>query len=456
MNSRRSVLAALGVFAATMAFSALAWGASVPVKPSGVAPEAFPPAESCPCHSALVAEWSQSMHAKALEDPLYRAKVDEANAATDGTIGQFCDTCHGPAATMTGEIAAGGALSPGTGQAIGCMFCHQVTELAEGDAGNTSQLVALDGVRRAHLEEPQAPHPAQYSEFHTKAEICGGCHNVNHPVNGMHLEATYTEWSESDYAAQGVVCQDCHMSSGAGVVGPSTGQAATGAPERDNIYHMSFVGGQVALGDSEAATAMLKSAAKIEIKAPEIVAPGEEASATIVVSNTGAGHYLPTGLTEVRQMWLVVTAKDPSGATTKLAERRFITILQDDEGNAPVELWEATSIKSDDRIPPKGSVTETITVSLPDGAPKATLVANLYYKSVPDEFAEKAGVENPTTTMASASQDVFGSQDALDAANAESEPGTQDPGMTRYVLIAAALLVAAVGGFLFWRARKTP
>jgi hypothetical protein len=285
--------------------------------------------------------------------------------------------------------------------------------------------------------------------------MCGGCHNVNHPVNGMHLEATYTEWSESDYATQGIVCQDCHMSAEAGVVGPSTGQAAMGAPERDNIYHMTFTGAQVALGNSEAATAMLKSAAKIEIQAPDIVPPGQEASATVIVSNTGAGHYLPTGLTEVRQMWLEVTATDASGGTTKLAERRFITILQDDEGNAPVELWEATSIKSDDRIPPKGSVTEPITVSLPEGADKSTVAASLYYKSVPDELAEKAGVENPTTTMATAEKVVFGSQEALDAANAEpaTVPASQTRVTLRYVLGAAIVLLAVAGGLLYWRAR---
>ena len=401
----------------------------------------------------LVSEWQLSMHAQALTDPIYQAKLAQAQEATDGKIGAFCDKCHGPAATMTGEMAAGGPMSPGAADAVGCSFCHQITGIGD-EVANTSQLLTLDGVKRAQLENPQAPHPARFSELHTTAEICGGCHNVNHPINGMHLEATYSEWKASPYAAEGIVCQDCHMSEGAGIIGPSTGQAASGAPQRDNIYRMSFVGANVVLGDSAAAEAMLKSAAKIEIDAPDIVAPGEEESATVVISNVGAGHYLPTGLTEVRQMWLEVTAQDESGGSTKLAERRFITILQDEEGNSPAELWEAASIKSDDRIPPKGSVTETITVSLPEGADKTTLVANLFYKSVPDELAEKAGVENPTTTMASASKDVFGSQEALGAANTEPAPVPQSSTMLPY-LLGGALVLAAAGGFLFWRSRKT-
>jgi len=454
MDRRTSLLLAVGALVVTLAFSASAWAAPLPVKPTGVSPQSFQPAESCPCHGDLVTEWSQSMHAKALDDKLYRTKVDEANAATDGQLGQFCDACHGPAATMTGEIASGAELSPGTGQAVVCSFCHQVTGQAEGDVGNTSQLVDPSGVRRAQIEQPQAPHPAEYSEFHTKAEICGGCHNVNHPVNGMHLEATYTEWSQSDYAKQGIVCQDCHMSAGAGVRGPSKGQAAPGAPQRENIYHMSFVGGQVALGNSEAAAAMLKSAAAIEIDMPEVVGPGEKAEAIVEVMNKGAGHYLPTGLTEVRQMWLEISLNDAAGTTQKLAERRFETILQDDEGNAPVELWEATSIKSDDRIPPKGSVTETVTVSLPQGAETGTLVATLYYQSVPDEFAKKAGVENPTTTMASTAVDIYSSQEAKDAASAPSDSGA-GPNAALYGVITALAVAMVVGGFLFWRSKQS-
>ena len=88
----------------------------------------------------------------------------------------------------------------------------------------------------------------------------------------MHLESTYAEWKKSPQAKQGIQCQDCHMSESPPAVGPSTGQAAMDAPERPNIYHMTFAGAQVALGDADRATALLQSAATVEMAAPEIVA----------------------------------------------------------------------------------------------------------------------------------------------------------------------------------------
>ena len=207
--------------------------------------------------------------------------------------------------------------------------------------GNVSQLVEPDTTRRAQIEQPQAPHPAAYSEFHTTSAICGGCHNVNHPINGMHLESTYREWAESPQAKAGVQCQDCHMSEAPGKIGPFTGSATPNSPEHPNMYAMTFAGAQVALGNPELATAMLKSAAKVELDAPKVLAAGEEASVTVKTTNVGAGHYLPTGLTEVREMWLEVSLVDAAGNSTPVGEHRFGTMLQDAKGNHPAELWDA-------------------------------------------------------------------------------------------------------------------
>ncbi len=62
------------------------------------------PVSGCGCHSYLIEDWQKSMHAKALTDPIYRYKLDEANRATEGALGPFCESCHGPVAVMSGEI----------------------------------------------------------------------------------------------------------------------------------------------------------------------------------------------------------------------------------------------------------------------------------------------------------------------------------------------------------------
>lgn len=420
--------------------AAMAAAAGVPVEPGNAKPANFEPASACGCHAALVSQWQSSLHAQALTDPVYRAKRAEAAAAVPG-LEAFCDKCHGPAATMTGE-AGKASMSAGVAGGIGCAFCHQVV----GDAGpraNTSQLLVTDGTRRAQIKDPQAPHKAAYSEFHETSDFCGGCHNVDHPINGMHLEATYSEWKQSPWAEEGVTCQDCHMSREPGAIGPYTGVAAPGAPQRPNIYSMTFTGANVGLGDPAATVAMLRSAAKVELEAPEVLAGGA-ADVSVTITNVGAGHHLPTGLTEVREMWLEVYLEGPDGSKTPVGERRFGTILQDEKGNAPVELWHATRIKSDDRIPARESVTETYRVSLPAGTEEATLTAALRYRSMGDDLAQKAGVENPVTEMAVARSRVYATKEARDAALRRQAGGLSGERMVLLIALASLAAVAAV------------
>lgn len=454
MKHRVSILIATIVM--SMSAASVAFAAELPVKPSGVAPEAFPASTTCVCHQDLADTWKNSMHAKAISDPVYQAKKAEANEATDGQLGQFCDTCHAPGATMTGEIAAGGALSAGTGEGVNCSWCHQVSGMAEGEPGNTSHMVSPVGVMRAQIKDPKSPHQGQYSELHTSSKFCGGCHNVNHPVNGMHLESTYREWEAGPYAAEGTQCQDCHMSASPDTIGPGSGVVGKIGPQRDGLYSMTFWGANVELGDKTAATAMLKKAARVEVEAPEILAAGDSAEVPVTITNIGAGHYLPTGLTEVREMWLEVYATAADGTQSKLGERRFGTILEDKDGNSPVELWVATKIKSDDRIAPRESVTTTVAVEMPQDADSTVISAKLLYRSTGDALAQKAKTNNPVTEMAVAEQSVYSSEAARKAAAQETapqaEPNPRKP-ITATLVVALVVILGAVAGAV-WFVRK--
>jgi hypothetical protein len=98
------------------------------------------------------------------------------------------------------------------------------------------------------------------------------------------------------------------------------------------------------------------------------------------VLNTGAGHYLPTGLTEVRQMWLDVTITDASGKTLlrsgALDEQgtidktavQYYTQLGDAQGKPVLNPALADRVLYDYRIPPKGYVIEKYAFYIPDDA----------------------------------------------------------------------------------------
>jgi hypothetical protein len=443
--STRALIGAIVVLLATAAVAA----AQLPEVPA----EAFEPSTACGCHGGLVAQWEQSMHAKALHDPIYLYKLDKANAETDGAVGPFCETCHGAIATMAGEVATR-EFSPQGGEGVTCDLCHQVTGRQDGRIGNTSIVVEPDGTKRAQFDDSVSPyHATAFSAFHTSAEFCGTCHNVFHPVNGMELEGTYNEWAEGPYAAEGIVCQDCHMTPGPGVTKPNPGKAAAGGPDRPHIYTMTFAGGNVALGDAALAEERLQAAAKVELEAPDIVEGGGTAPAVVRITNIGAGHYLPTGLTDFRRMWLEIVATAPDGTETLIGKREFHTVFEDADGNAPADVWNAVAVKSDDRIPPRESVENVWDAEMPAEGP-LTLTATLYYRSCTEEVAEAAGVDVPTTTMASVTKAVYTS--AEEAAAAERVvPGTGGgDGLLLWMLIVGLAVIVAIIAFFAIRSRN--
>lgn len=449
---RKFLVVALFSVVLFAAFAAPALG--LPSQPSSK----FQSAAGCGCHAGMVDTWNRSMHRQALTDPLYRAKLAEGEKATDGGLGPFCNACHGPIAVMSGELVSvdQSKLASVSAEAIACDFCHQVTG-TKTPPGDTSQMVAADGVKRAQLADALSPaHKTAHSEFHKTAEFCGACHNVNHPANGLPLEATYTEWKAGPYAAQGVVCQDCHMTPGPGVNEPQPGVAAAGAPQRPEIYLMQWVGGNASFGNKYLAEQRLRSAAKLELTASELAENGS-VPVTVRITNVGAGHMLPTGLTEYRQMWLQVTARDEAGKELSLQRRDFGTVLQDKDGKHPVELWDATAVFSDDRIPPKGSVEQTYAVAVPAGA--VTIEAALYYRSASEEAAKKAGVEVPTTLMAADERVVYASEEAraewnkamarMTTASAVGPSGEWGP-----LLGLTVVSFLGYGGLIFWGVPK--
>jgi hypothetical protein len=303
---------------------------------------------------------------------------------------------------------------------VQCDFCHTVT--------GTNFNFAPSKIKQGPFTDSVSTfHETAYSELHTRSEFCGMCHDVNHPENNLPLEATYTEWKASPYAAQGIQCQDCHMTPGPGVTKPNPGTAVQGGPLRPHIFTHQFVGGNAtSLASPEhqnLATAQLQAAASLSITPPASATPGSSMDLQVTVTNKGAGHYLPTGLTEVREMWLDVTVTDASGKTIyrsgEIGEDGTVdpeavmyqTIFKDKDGQATHKPWLAAETLSDRRIPPMGSVTEKYSVMVPAGtAMPLSIKASLRYRtasqSVVDELMGDEAIEIPVIDMASATAEV--------------------------------------------------
>ncbi|NQT70167.1 MAG: hypothetical protein HQ552_11365, partial [Desulfobacteraceae bacterium] len=298
------------------------------------------------CHSEKFKQWNGSMHSKAFADPLWRAATKfffkEAVKKEEVLEMKACVKCHTPLGFRSYSISSPGddydKLAALPAQGIFCNWCHNIDEIKHlGDAGyevapgsgEDDPSTMLGPLKDASSDF----HPTKYSELHTKSEFCGLCHNVTHAANKLPLEHTYDEWKNSPYntgdPTTTVNCQDCHMRQRPGI--PATGKtmrpdnpgkAADKGPDRKHIWTHYFVGANTLVtkllkSDLHAQMAIerLKNAADLELIKSDAYKKNKLSHISVKVINSGAGHYLPTGLTEVRQMWLDVKISDHKGKT---------------------------------------------------------------------------------------------------------------------------------------------
>jgi len=375
------------------------------------------------CHEEIYSQWNGSMHSNAHRDPVYQALFLIASREANRTFDAFCTRCHAPIAYLSGEIPSfdNYKVSEIAERGVSCDFCHTIN--ASSGIGNGAFISSPGRVKYGPFNDSYSMfHESAYSELHTKAEFCGMCHNVVHPFNGLSIENTYTEWKEGPYN-ETTPCQHCHMTPGVTKFMQNPGRDASGAPVREHIYTHYFVGGNAMLPEilgspehERLAKERLRAAAELEIVSIEKI--NETVNLKVRVINTGAGHKLPTGLTEARAIWLDVEVRDKEGSTIfrsgAMDEGGYIkdavlyhTVFGDSSGLPTEKVWLADRILSDNRIPPKGSSLETYTFVIPEQAKgPLSIVVRLNYVSALQELSDllfgKGSVKPSVVEMASA------------------------------------------------------
>ena len=273
-------------------------------------------AEECgACHADEYRDWKTSIHARAWTDPYY-----QVDWVFDGRQ-QLCNNCHIPLdrqqeARVVGfrdrdksdpVLAPNAEFDPVLQQeGVTCAGCH----LREG---------RILGPRGS----PNAPHPVE--KFSDPNEMCLRCHVVQGerwdtfyrmPPCGTvaeiaagqgGLEGRSGEYSVRNPAEVG--CVQCHMPA---VVSPSGAGSATPLVRRHT-----WRGGH----DPET----VRSALTVSLS--DSVASGGGRIAELVLTNTGAAHFLPTG-TPDRHLTVRLRAIDAGGRvlreTTDTLERSIL------------------------------------------------------------------------------------------------------------------------------------
>jgi len=396
--------------------------------------EFTPPGVCKDCHEKQYNEWSGSVHQLAFQDPIYQGELNKAVKAVGHDISRQCEGCHSPAGVVTGEIEGPGnaGLSEMAMAGVSCDICHSVSGVTHWQTPShepeNGSLILTPGVDTKDgplllKRGPNKPdedcgggfHGCVESSLHLQADLCASCHQVYHYDAHFPIEATYLEWKHGPYAQRNILCQDCHM--------VEIDQFRRTAdqfqkPDRKEYRHY-FSGANYLLaylasgaakkaGNQEQADNLmkqyqmaierLKSAAGMEIS--PLYRNGELAELRVRVKNIRAGHNLPTSLTNVRQMWLEISAKDESGKTVMTSgalkadgtlpenTRIFNSDGVGDDFHFAIDPWVVTSFSRHDTIPPRGYKDVHYGIAAPKEVKTLSVEVKLRYRQADQKVAE--------------------------------------------------------------------
>lgn len=422
---------------------------------ASVDPEAWTNSAVCgSCHSDLFKQWSNSMHHFMGQSDPYYVVLEDLAAKTEGEpFRAWCMGCHAPQALLSGKTRTDqpSQMLDRNGKALvadlrsyvhtidegtGCLFCHTVTKVEDsggtsaGNAsinvspgerplypGETSDVAALRSFAARLIRSHPDEHAASLMH-HIKdnPRLCAACHEEFAPGTGAYISDTYKEWADSSFNAPGDpaknrTCADCHMHARISEIGkPVPGRSTDGGPIEPNVVTHQFVGAQyhlVGLRDPEAGAetiALLKTSATLSLR------PAGKDKVTVRVRNTGAGHRLPTGSSDFRQLWLDVTVTDATGKTVLSSgqldagghldpnARIFRKVLDDKDAHAVgLEFWRFGKMKEDTRIPADGYRDETYDLP-PDTVYPVKVDAKLMFRTFPQWITDLVQKRYPELT----------------------------------------------------------
>jgi hypothetical protein len=409
------------------------------------------------CHATLFDElgndvsitndWRSTMMANAATDPVWQAKVSSEiarNPDLEAVIEDKCISCHQPMAYTQAEVNGteqgmfgDGFVNPDNPlhaaamDGVSCSLCHQVIDTNLGEKESFSGDFEIDASTNPPTRPMYGPYEEPFKqtmEAHTgfspefaahtgTAEMCATCHNLFTPyvdadgnVLGEFPEQTpYTEWESSQFGANEMHCQSCHMpqASGGVVISLMPGNL----PAREPFFKHYFVGGNafilgilsdwgadlgVAADKAQFDTTIArvkeqvgKRSASLMVESAEV--SGNNLNATLKITPF-TGHKFPTSFPS-RRVWLHVTVTDATGKVVFESGKHnwdgTITGNAADEDPAAyephydlitsadqVQIYEPIMVNSD------GDVTYTLLRAaayikdnriLPNGADKATL-----------------------------------------------------------------------------------
>jgi hypothetical protein len=395
--------------------------------------EWIPPTGSASCASCkpgVTEIWLENAHAGAGTNPrffsLYNGTdVTGTSTITPGYLLDFpgttgnCATCHAPGAAVDAPFATNmNTLTGADTSGVHCDYCHKVADVYLNPATglpyeNMPGAISME-VRRPFPEteryqlffgtfdDDNVPEEDTRLPLLEKSRFCAPCHQFS--FWGTPIYQSFREWLESPYPALGVECQTCHMPPDGVMTNVAPG---AGGVERDPMTIHAHT--QPGARD----VALLQNTVTMTLAAAPV--PGG-VQVTVAITNTGAGHHVPTDHPG-RHMILVVTASDAGGgalaqvsgptvpdwggAQAGLPGTAYAKVLRDvATGQAPVvSYWKQALIASDNRIPAMGGDTSRYGFALLQAHGAVTVTAELRFRRAFQALMDARGWDKSDIVM---------------------------------------------------------
>lgn len=216
------------------------------------------------CHQSQHDDWKGALHSRSMGPGI----LSQFDPAASPELAASCYYCHAPLVEQNEMIGAankdgGYRKNPDFDiklklSGVTCAVCHVREGSVFGPLTNKASGGKKSISNPAHTTVPR--------DFFEKAEFCAACHQLDegYELNGKLLTNTYTEWKESRYSKDNIICQKCHM------------------PDRRHLFR--------GIHDPD----MVKKGITIETNKAQTNAG---MNANLKITNTGAGHYFPTYVT---------------------------------------------------------------------------------------------------------------------------------------------------------------
>lgn len=345
-----------------------------PCRAVPIAPGQLTPSDVCgTCHRDIYRMWRSSVHANAMEGVVFLSVFRDLQAREGPDAARICLSCHAPLFALNHDEKLEKQI---TWEGVGCDACHSLVSV-ELSAGGAIQKFDPGPVKRGPIRDAMSmAHDVAYSELHTKALVCAGCHEFRN-ADGVPIISTYSEWEQSAAAKEGHTCQTCHMGlTRANVVDPKVKRLEM---SRVNLHEVP--GGHSIEQLHKALTVTMR--------------PSRDANDLVLeiqITNKGAGHAVPTGMPG-RRIILAVDVRTSDGTTA--SEKRTYARLLHDAAGKPIErdgecFAPGVTLASDTRIGAGERRVETLRFPIsPEATAQVTLRLNY-------EHAPTGGPEDRT------------------------------------------------------------